>query len=258
MKTPGYRQNFTISLKTGWWLALAFMTVAGLPAAPPRQAAGETSPATASPATAVAVTADPGTTAPAAQPESAPAPARRAASPLSPGVEDVLKMTTAGVSSEVIKTYVECSRANYELNAADLIALKERKVSDDIVTAMLRRSSRVQAQAQAQPAGAEATVSQGPAAPAPAVAVPVNTASAAAYIQPDPDSYAYFQTYYLHPRTLASVYQRLYPYSLPYGGYYGGFYPTYGFSPAFSFGYGYPARAGFRAGVTVAPFGVMR
>ena len=68
----------------------------------------------------------------------------------------------------------------------------------------------------------------------PATPSPAAKPSAAAYPRSyalDPESYEYFQYYYLQPRTLASVYQRLSPYyshsygynaPLPYGPYFSG------------------------------------
>src|SRR5690349_15740774 len=47
---------------------------------------------------------------------------------LSPGVDEVLQMVQAGVSTEVIKDFIEHSSIPYKLNATDIIALKNHSV----------------------------------------------------------------------------------------------------------------------------------
>jgi hypothetical protein len=128
-------------------------------------------------------------------------------------VEDILRMTDAGVSKEVIKAYVENMRRAFAPTATDLIALKQHSVPDDITTALLKRSGEIQTQ-KAQPS--------------PSRAIPTNSG----YGLPDPESYSYFQRYYLYPRTLAFTYGRL-------GGYYPQAFPRsyYSFNPAFAPGY---------------------
>jgi len=135
-------------------------------------------------------------------------------------VAEVLKMLDAKVSKEVIKAYIDGSTAPCNPTAADIIALKEHGATDDITTALLKRGTEVRAQA-AQAAVANAG------------------AVAAAPVRLDPESYDYFTQYYLYPRTLASVNQRLgiYPAPYPYGGY-GGYYPAMPFGPYYgNFGF---------------------
>lgn len=106
-------------------------------------------------------------------------------------------MADAGVSTDVIRAYVECSASVAQLTGTDVIALKQRNVADEIVTLMLRR-------------GAESR----------AVAVRAEMDNLSMKLQSrrraaggfDPESYDYFQYYYLQPRALASGYQRLSPY----------------------------------------------
>jgi hypothetical protein len=131
--------------------------------------------------------------------------------PLSKGVQDVLKMVDAGVSKEVIKAYVENARITGNPTSADMIALKQHGVPDDITIALLKRRS----QGRSQNAASDS---------APGVApYPANLPNRA---YPDPESYDYFQYNYLYPRTLASMYERLGWYSAPYySGYPGGFGP---------------------------------
>jgi hypothetical protein len=141
-------------------------------------------------------------------------------------IADILKMLDAGVSKEVVKVFIENSTVPYEAAPADLIALKERGVSDEIAMAIMKRSAELKAQAsQTPPANAAVTPAQPPV---------VNVVSR----RLDPESYDYFEHYYLFPRTLASVNQTLGYRPSPFG--YGGYYPG---------AYGYPRRFYPRGGV---------
>lgn len=127
--------------------------------------------------------------------------------PLSRGVAEIVKLADAGVSLGVIKTYAECSPIPYQPTDVDIIALKQHKVGDEIVTVLLKRGAQVRA-ALAQ-ARNEAL----------ARALAARRMAAGGL---DPESYEYFQHYYLQPRALASAYERLAPYyyppAYPYGG----------------------------------------
>jgi hypothetical protein len=138
---------------------------------------------------------------------------------LSTGVGEILKMSKAGVSQGVIKTYIENSTIAYTLNADDIIALKEHGVSDELTTAMVKRGSTLRTQMD--------QASNVPAIPS----VSLRSRRGGAF---DPESYDYFQYYYLYPRTLAAANQRLYSYS-------GSFYDFPGY------GYGYSGPMTFRA-----------
>lgn len=146
---------------------------------------------------------------------------------LSPGVGEILKMADAGVSMEVIKAYVECSPIPYQPTGEDVIALKNHKVADEVVTILLKRGAQVRAAlVQARnDALARALASR-------------RMASGGL----DPESYEYFQHYYLQPRALASAYERLAPYS------YSSFPFSYGYlsGPPFSAGPAYPYGPGAR------------
>jgi hypothetical protein len=150
---------------------------------------------------------------------------------LSGGIEDVLKMVDAGVSKDVIKTYIENSAIDYNLNAADIIALKERAVTDDITTALVKRGAEVRAQG-GQAGGSAAVAQAAPDAAGPNSAPPAYAAVNPGYAILDPESHDYWWYYYAYPRTLAYANQRLYSsypgfgYSSPY---------VYGYSPALPF-----------------------
>ncbi len=133
---------------------------------------------------------------------------------LSAGVVEVVRMADAGVSADVLKAYVECSPTVCQPNDSDIIALKQHGVGDDVVTSMLKRSAK--ARAQEVPTMVQSVARVAPAAGLRAVSL-------------DPESYEYFQHYYLYPRTLESVYQRVPPYY-----------------PAYPYAYGYPSPFGLQ------------
>jgi hypothetical protein len=139
----------------------------------------------------------------------------------SPGVDDVLRMIHAGVSTEVIRTYIENSPTKYSLSPAEIIALKKQGVPDELTAAMMKRGSALAAE-QNQPRQASSVVLPYP-------------SSGRSYGGLDPEGYDYFHYYYLYPRTLAWANQRLYtPYPSsqgywPYSGY--GYYGPAPFNP---------------------------
>lgn len=147
-----------------------------------------------------------------------------AATKFSVGIDEILKMVEAGVSKDVIKTFIENSPVPYNLSASDLIALKSRGVTDDLTTALMKRGAvmRTQAnQAVADPTSTE----------------PRASASGTSLQRErrghlDPEGYDYFWYYYLYPRTLASANQRFYSSGAPLD-----FYP---------YAYGYYQPAPFR------------
>ncbi len=197
----------------------------------------------------------------------------------SAGVADILKMVDARVDLEVIQTYVRNSPTAYNPTATEIIALKNRGIGPEILTAMLQRGGELRAQA----ARASAAVAS-PAAPAPAQGVvnpyapvydysaqpayPVYTYSypAASYGYPS-YSYAYPDYYYggyncgySWPWYWPSFYFGCYPYRgycgyshcssgyhypYYYGGHHGG--PYYG-SGSYHGGSAYYGRSGYYGG----------
>jgi hypothetical protein len=133
----------------------------------------------------------------------------------SPGVEEVLKLVGAGVSKEVVKTFIENSPIAYNLGAGDIIALKEHGVTDDLTSAMVKRRAELSAQAGQTIASVAASTEA-----APAVS-PGNAGGG--YL--DPESYDFWWYYYAYPRTLAYANQRLYA---PY--------PPYSYSTPYAYG----------------------
>jgi len=157
----------------------------------------------------------------------APAPERkRLGRPsTSAAIQEILRMLEAGVSKEVVKAYVESATIASKPTAADMIALKQRGVPDEITVALLKRSA--QLSPPVRPENSQ---------PMPNfAALPRYATNAANPAYLDPESYEYFQYHYLYPRTLASAYDRLglYPWAGPwayYPGYYahGSYFPPHG------------------------------
>jgi hypothetical protein len=153
----------------------------------------------------------------------------------SPSVRDILKMVDAKVDPTVINAYIKNSTAAYNPTASEIIALKERGVSDDIVTALLQKGAEMRAQlarsmqSTAQPAP---LTPQEPVAPAYDATAP--------YAYPDYADYGFGYPYYgfgysAYPYYSSFYWNTWYPwagYSPFYHGYYGhhfyGRYPYYG------------------------------
>src|SRR5262245_47842826 len=144
------------------------------------------------------------------------------------GVDDVLKMSRAQVSDDVIATYIQNTGTFYSLGPNDIVYLKDQGVSDRIINTMLdqrRIANEVAAQAQQQQAAAQA--------PAPAAennspvttpaytdtqsAAPTVTQPAAStlYVIPYPTpAYPYYsRPYYSYSYPYFSSYSYYHPYS---------------------------------------------
>lgn len=133
------------------------------------------------------------------QPAGSPAGGGAQAAPpgagLLPEVAGVIRLAEAGVSGEVITAYIEAAPVSGPLTEADIIALKQKSVGDDVTKLLLRRG------AVARVAVVEARQA------ATAQAVAERRVAAGGF---DPEGYDYFQYYHLQPRTMASVRERLY------------------------------------------------
>ncbi len=153
--------------------------------------------------------------APQAKPSQTPAPATGATGECSPGVSETLKLVQAGVSKDIIRSYIEQSPTAYQLKAADVLALKENSVPDELILAMIKRGAELRAQA-GRPPGVVAPA-QTP------TRVVIRTP---AYGGLDPESYDFWWYHYAYPRALAAANQRLLSGGVPYYGF--SYYP-YGF-----------------------------
>lgn len=140
-----------------------------------------------------------------AETKPAPTPKTAAAAPaLSPGVAEIVKMAAAGVDAEIVRNFVAQSKTPYALTANDIIALKEKKVPDEVTAAMLLRGQQINAPKQAVK---------------PRIVQQLSTGG-----ELDTESYEFFQNHYLYPRALSSSYKTLAPYAPRYnrGRNYGG------------------------------------
>jgi hypothetical protein len=185
--------------------------------------------------------------APAVTQTPAPAPVK-----LPYGVDDVLKLSRAQISEDVVVNYVHNSGTVYNLEPNDIVYLRNQGVSDRVINAMMDQRTRTTAMA-AQ------TVQ-----PAPVLVAPTpdpNAAAAAQYPQPAPTyvqapadaQAASGSSLYVIPYPAATTaYYGSYAYYGPYSyyGYYPYYYPYYrGYcGPVVSFGFGYHGGHGWYHG----------
>jgi hypothetical protein len=153
------------------------------------------------------------------------------------GVEDVLKLTRAQVSEDVILSFIRNSGTVYNLAPKDIVYLRNEGVSDRVINAMLDQGKSVPTITGTQ--AAPATTPIVPQAPVPADANAAAAAQAQAqyapvYTQPTP-VYVQPDTSYVPPST---VYTIPYP-SSAYPYYYSGYPYYYGPTIGIGFGFGY-------------------
>ena len=202
----------------------------------------------------VALSATAQTPAPTATTVSTPAAADAAPVKLPYGVEDVLKLSRAQVSEDVILTFIHNSGTIYNLAPNDIVYLRNEGVSDHVISAMLDQRTNVPAETAAQtappsaPATAPAPVypdaNAAAAAQAQAQYAPAYTQPAPVYVQPDTAS-APASTLYVIPDS-SSGYNPYYYGGYPY--YYGGYPYYYGPSVTFGFGFGGGHYGGYHGG----------
>jgi hypothetical protein len=161
------------------------------------------------------------------------------------GVADVLKLSRAQVSEQVIATYIQNSGTAYNLNPNEIVYLRDQGVSERVINIMLEQRKRMieslpqtpsapaqqptPAYANTAPAAPESYAQQAYA-PASTVHVIPYPAASYAYYNSYPHYYPYYSSGYYYP--YYSSYCRPY-----YGGYYGGYYGYRpGLSLSFAFG----------------------
>src|SRR5258708_6028666 len=66
------------------------------------------------------------------------------------GVADVVKLTRAQVSDDIIVSYLQNASTVYSLEPKDIVYLKEQGVSDRVLSAMMEQRQRVAATASVQ------------------------------------------------------------------------------------------------------------
>ncbi len=227
MKNPIGQARLLIAVGAVFCLPVAAAFGADTNASPAQAASGQVTPVAPQPA------------APALG--AAPAPAETAPGRLPYGVADVLKLTQAQVSEEVVLNYVLNSGTVYNLGSKDIIYLRNQGVSDRVITTMMNQRNRVAEESAQQAAALAASQPQGP---APVYsdpnAAPGQPLYAPAYMEPPPAPEPAPSTVYVVPATppFAPYYGGYYPY---YGGYYGP-----GVSLVYTFGRGGHYRGGYR------------
>ena len=133
-------------------------------------------------------------------------------------------MTRAGVAPEVIHEYVEHAVVAAFPSAAEIIALKNAGVPNEISVALMKRAGDLKAPPLQPVPGPVAGV----------VPMNRNVVNAGRFGLPDPESYDYWWYHYAYPRTLASANARLYGPYASFGSYPSlstGFYPYMAFHP---------------------------
>ncbi len=167
-------------------------------------------------------------------PVSAPPASENTTVKLPYGVEDVVKLSKAQVSEDVILTFVQNSGTIYNLGPNDVVYLRAQGVSDRVVNVMLsQRKQAAEVAAQSAPAPQQPAYTDAVAAPVYTQPAPTEVPPPAVAVQPAPST-VYVIPY---PPARDAYYGYYPPYYSPYyyGGYYGGYY-----------GYGYP-----RVGVSI-------
>jgi hypothetical protein len=173
-------------------------------------------------------------------------------------IQGVVKMVDGGVGNDVVKTFIENSQSAYRPTVDEIIALKNRGVSQDLIVAMLKRDAELKAQtAQAVAASQAGVYSPAPTAGSPAVAAPVydygaqnvpvyssaGYSSYPVYVYDSYPNYGYWggvgyvwPYYYRYPYC---NYYRSYPRYYPQysGGFHGGFHGAGGFHGSFNGGF---------------------
>ncbi len=155
------------------------------------------------------------------------------------GADDVLKLSRAQVSEDIIQNYIANSGTVYNLNPNEIVYLRSQGVSDRVINSMLDQKDRATEVAAAASAPTDNTAPNATANGYNATS-PVYQAPPPTYTPP-PQSSVYVMSY---PQVSSAYYGYSYPsyyYSYPsYGCYpYYGYYGGYCGSPVISFGFGY-------------------
>jgi len=179
-------------------------------------------------------------------------------------VDDAVRLAAGGVSEDVMVTWAE-RQSGHEISAADIVALKDAKVSDRVIIALIRRSADTEmAAVEPEPVQRREVVRQQPAplrereviryvdSPTTTYETTPGVQLAASYYYPRYSRYYYSYPRYSYPRYYSSP--RYYNYSPRYyyprysRGYYGrSYYPRYYGGGYYHRGY----RSGFRGGFSI-------
>jgi hypothetical protein len=142
------------------------------------------------------------------------------------GAAEVVKLSQAQISDDIIINYIQNSGTIYNLGPNEMVALKNQGVSDRVINAMISQRNIVAAQPAPQPAPQ-------PAAPAPEQAPAVAPTDVAPAPAPTYTQAPNSSLYVIQSPAVSSAY---YGYYAPYSYYYP---PYYSYGPAVSFGFGF-------------------
>lgn len=162
---------------------------------------------------------------------------RQAAPQLSYGVSQIVDLTRAKVSDDVVVKYIQNSGNSYGLDAAQIIYLRQQGISDTVLNAMLNQRqmnapANVQSSTQTySDTGGTATTATAQ----PSVSYIQTAPASTVYVIPDTQTYRYNDWYYSsYPYYCYPYYGGYYGYGYPavslsvgFGGYYGGYYGGY-------------------------------
>ena len=143
---------------------------------------------------------------------------------LSDGVSEILTLVHGKVGDDIVVSFIENSRKTYNLTANEILYLREQKVSDHVLTAMMNQRKKV-----GQSNTLTASQAPTPAAPQP-TSIDTSSAAASTNAQPAP-TYVQAPTVYV-PTAPAYVSPGYASYGYPYYGYY-----SYAYSTVYSTGY---------------------
>jgi hypothetical protein len=158
------------------------------------------------------------------------------------GVEDVLKLSRAQISDDIVLNYIRSSGTIYNLAPNDIVYLRNQGVSDRVLNAMLDQRKRL--------TEAAAAATPQPTAPTLAPISPMSPEAAAGNVSAVEPGYAEPGPSYVEPAPVSTVYviphapaaYNFYAGYAPYWGYYGYSYPSFGgyyracFRPAVCYG----------------------
>ena len=145
---------------------------------------------------------------------------------LSDGVSEILTLVHGNVGDDIVVSFIENSRKTYNLTANEILYLREQKVSDHVLTAMMNQRKKV-----GQSNTLAASQAPTPAAPQP-TSIDTSSAAGSTNAQPAP-TYVQAPTVYV-PTAPAYVSPGYANYGYPY---YWGYVPPVSLS--FGFGHGY-------------------
>ena len=154
------------------------------------------------------------------------------------GVPQIIRLSQAKVSDDTILAYVNNGGLGYSLDADQIIYLRQKGVSDAVITAMLNHPK-------------PAVITYTPTTPAPQPVAPISNTSPAAStytVSPTPTYAAPVATATVAPTVTyvqtvpAPVYYYPQPYYQPY------YYPSYGISPALSLSFAWGGGGGWHGG----------